>query len=58
MQPKAKKRLLITLIVLFLLLLVPAWFAYQLGVIPRLDRSDLSCTGLRTGRARDLLSDP
>ncbi len=38
MKPATKKRLLIAGILLGLLLLVPAWFAYRLGVIPRIDR--------------------
>lgn len=38
MQPKTKKRLLIVLAILGLLLAVPAWFAYRLGIIPRIDR--------------------
>ena len=38
MQSKTKNRLRIALVVLALLLLVPAWFVYQLGIIPRLDR--------------------
>ncbi len=38
MQSKTKKRLSVVLVVLALLLLVPAGFAYRLGIIPRIDR--------------------
>lgn len=38
MQSKTKKRLRIALVILALLLAVPAWFAYMLGIIPRIDR--------------------
>lgn len=37
MEARTKKRLSIALIVLALLLSVPAWFAYQLGITPRID---------------------
>lgn len=38
MRPKTKKRLYFVLILLAVLLLVPGWFGYQLGIIPRIDR--------------------
>ena len=38
MQSKTKKRLRVVLVAVALLLLLPAWFAYQLGIIPRIDR--------------------
>lgn len=38
MQLKTKKRLYFLLILLVVLLLVPGWFGYQLGIIPRIDR--------------------
>lgn len=38
MQSKTKKRLYFVLILLTALLLVPGWFGYQLGIIPRIDR--------------------
>ena len=38
MQSKTKKRLYFILILLAVLLLVPGWFGYQLGIIPRIDR--------------------
>ena len=37
MRSKAQKRLRVALVVVALLLLFPAWFAYHLGIIPRLD---------------------
>jgi hypothetical protein len=37
MNKKTKRTLLISLILLGLLLTVPAWFAYRLGIIPRID---------------------
>jgi hypothetical protein len=37
METRTKKRLSIALIILALLLTVPAWFASQLGIIPRID---------------------
>jgi hypothetical protein len=38
MQSKTKKKLYVVLILLTVLLLVPGWFGYQLGIIPRIDR--------------------
>ncbi|OGQ95762.1 MAG: hypothetical protein A2521_00930 [Deltaproteobacteria bacterium RIFOXYD12_FULL_57_12] len=38
MQTKTKKRVRVVLVVIAVLLLIPAWFAYQLGIIPRIDR--------------------
>jgi len=37
MQSKTKKILRVVLVIAALLLLLPAWFAYRLGVIPRID---------------------
>jgi hypothetical protein len=38
MQLKKKNRLYVVLILLAVLLLVPGWFGYKLGIIPRVDR--------------------
>lgn len=38
MLAKTKKRLRVVVIVIGLLILIPAWFAYQFGIIPRIDR--------------------
>ena len=39
MKKKTKRTLLAALIVIALLLTVPAWFAYRLGIIPRIDHT-------------------
>ena len=38
MYSRTKKRIRTALVVLALLLALPAWFAYQFGIIPRIDR--------------------
>jgi hypothetical protein len=38
MQSKTKKRLRVVLVAVALLLLLPTWFAYQFGILPRIDR--------------------
>lgn len=40
MEPRTRKKLLFFLLVLCLLLAIPAWFAYRLGIIPRIDHSE------------------
>ena len=40
MERKKKKRVLIVVALLALLLSVPAWFAFRVGILPRIDHAE------------------